>query len=242
MSNKYSSYNGFNLVELAIIITIISLLITSISAGRSIIHNSRLTNIMKNFNSYMAAIHNFKLEYNALPGDISNAYNFFGIDCDVKPEFCNGNGDGLITANTDNNDDETNRFWQHLYLSGYLTEYSTGKGGKALSSPKGPIEGSSFIMEAYKFYDFKGKITVTNNLTFSYLYDFQGILAVQDAQNIDIKMDDGKAYSGNILAADGNQYPNGTCTGSYITDDESDYILTSTIPGCLLAYPYEFQN
>ena len=70
-------------------------------------------------------MHNFNLEYSALPGDISNAYNFFGTDCDSVASYCNGNGDGLISTSSDSNDDETNRFWQHLYLSGYLNDYSS---------------------------------------------------------------------------------------------------------------------
>lgn len=241
MAKNYRTKNskhGFNLVELAIIITIIAIIITSISASRSIIYNSKLTNVIKNFNYYMSAMHSFNLEYSALPGDISNAYNFFGTDCDSVASYCNGNGDGLISTSSDSNDDETNRFWQHLYLAGYLNDYSSGMGGKASSSPKGPIDSSSFTMQSYSFYGY----TASNNLTFSYLFDFNGILTPKDAKNIDSKMDDGLAGTGNILAADGAQYSNGVCTGSYYSETAQDYILTSTITGCLLAYPYEFQE
>jgi len=227
--------SAFSLTELAISVIIISLIVSAILASKSVIHNMKLVKVINDFNHYISAMHNFETQYGQLPGDFDNAYSFFGNDCDASADDCNGDGDGRIEWNADNNADESNRFWQHLYLSGLTRQHSPGDGGKAASSMRGPIDQSSFIIEVYGFYGYSN----TNNLTFTYNFGWNGIITPKDAKIIDTKMDDGTASTGRLLAADGQQYATGVCTGSYKYQSPANYILTSTTPGCLLAYPYE---
>lgn len=118
---------GFTLVELAIVIVIIGLLVGGVMQGQALIDAAKVNRAISDFKKYEAAILTFKAKYNALPGDMRNAYTFFdgsGGNNVCGPNNatvtgCNGNGDGLLGGGYWDYSD-VGRMWVHLTLSNIL--------------------------------------------------------------------------------------------------------------------------
>jgi len=120
--NKINT-QGFTLVELSIVIIIIGLLISGVAAGTSLIKQASLNSVISDFNNYATAYNNFLNRYNEVPGDMSNAYAYWGAKCGTNttstPGSCNGNGDGAIGtwSGAGGAPGESLAAWKHLSLA-----------------------------------------------------------------------------------------------------------------------------
>src|ERR1019366_3549131 len=115
---------GFTLLELSIVLVIIGLLIGGIFVGQSLIHTAQLNSVISEFNRYQTSVQNFKMQYQALPGDMTNATAIWGSaggtgadatcqnTASTTAATCNGNGDGAISTSVVVMDEEL-RAWQH---------------------------------------------------------------------------------------------------------------------------------
>ena len=145
MKSASRSY-GFTLIELAISLTIISLIIGSVFSVKKIRDNQVLHSIMADANKLNTAFNNFKLAYKALPGDMYNAVEVFGNVAAVQATS-NGNGNDLIDNSSVSNIATTaNNIYfnfqgvatasssvyegflalQHLAIAGYIKGFYTG--------------------------------------------------------------------------------------------------------------------
>ena len=92
--------------------------------GQDLIHTAQLRKQIKQFTEYQTAFNTFQTKYNCLPGDCTNATQFFGTTDPDGNTIYNGNGDGAINLDTFNyrfNGVEAWMFWHHLYLAGLIT-------------------------------------------------------------------------------------------------------------------------
>lgn len=136
MRASKTSQSGFTLVELSIVLLIIALIIGGVLVGRDLIHSAELRSTISDFNAHKAAIYTFKARYNALPGDMRNATQFWkagsGAACDpdnVTPDLsdgtCNGSANKVVGAficgaSTADPCYELYTFWQQLSLAGLV--------------------------------------------------------------------------------------------------------------------------
>ncbi len=125
---KSQSKHGFTLLELSIVIVIIGLIVAGISAGQSLIDASKRKQAVTQLEQYKTAINGFRLAYGALPGDINNAYDYWGAACDATEDNCNGNGNKNIEYTSGPSANESLRSWQHLYLAELIDQEYTGIG------------------------------------------------------------------------------------------------------------------
>ena len=93
--------DGFTLIEISIVIVIIGLIIGGVMAGRTLIRASELRGLISEINQFQAAYTTFKLKYQCVPGDCSNASTYFGTAnaCNgttITTGACNGNGNGKM--------------------------------------------------------------------------------------------------------------------------------------------------
>lgn len=145
---------GFTLVELSVTLAIISLIIVSITSGSHLLHVAKLNRLVKEFTSFNTAIDNFKTKYSALPGDMGNAFSFWGSNCATSNNLCNGDGNEFIDS-----PQETLRAWQHLVLANMINgKYSGEDNGTPdavieVNVPPSVIKQAGFSTGYIKYYD-----------------------------------------------------------------------------------------
>jgi prepilin-type N-terminal cleavage/methylation domain-containing protein len=222
---------AFTMVEIAIVLTIISLLVGSIVYGRSLLNDSKIRVIIRDFGAYSNAIDNFKDSYSCWPGDCSNATSFFGT-IDVNGyAVTNGNGDGIMGSNS-TNDAEGLALWQHLSIAGFIKGIYTGvaiagPASQVVIGRNAPV--SDYAPGAATFLSWPvnpwgqyvtPSTSLPNNLVFmsvSASTSGYNIAFVNDAAIIDVKMDDGMPYTGSLISFGGMASPtDGQCVTKHL--------------------------
>src|SRR5437899_7961023 len=125
---------GFTLVEIAIVLVIIGLLLGGILKGQEMITQAKIKNVINDFNGITVAITSYQDRYRALPGDDKNATARWTIQAPAS-----GDGNGVIAGLYNANDTsgtggapaaaaESNLFWQHLRIAGFVPGLTSGTG------------------------------------------------------------------------------------------------------------------
>jgi prepilin-type N-terminal cleavage/methylation domain-containing protein len=68
---------GFTLIELSIVLVIIGLIVGGVLIGQDLIKAARMRSQVSQIEQYDATVNTFRGKYNAMPGDLRNAANFF---------------------------------------------------------------------------------------------------------------------------------------------------------------------
>lgn len=248
MKNK-----GFTLIELSLVIIIIGLLIAGISAGSSLINSTKLYSVINDYLRYQSAYNNFVARYSQPPGDFTEGYSYWGTNCTTIGTLgCNGNGNGII----DNL--EPVFAWKHLSLAGMINEpiaviadvanynvipgvsipaskilgngYSLSVGSTSimfLAGTNGGRNGNFWPNNDTNIFAIGKPANITNDIV-----GFSGLLP-SDASYIDLKIDDGIPYSGNVRSIDGSDVAQGSCLTDTIT---GNYNLLSTGIACITGF------
>lgn len=232
---------GFSLVELSIVLVILGLLAGGILAGQSLIKAAEFRKITAEASRAVTAIYTFRDKYMAIPGDMPNAYAFWGASTgclnaatNTAPYTgCNGDGDGLIDDATTSGEDL--RAYQFMALAG-LTEGSyTGSvmpsGNKRQMGRNVPA-----VIARNASWWFNGRESPQYGKTGNAL-NFAGegvdfvntsVLTPEETWGIDIKLDDGKPTTGRIIVNESQTTCYSTVTG--------EYILATTTNVCMPTY------
>lgn len=119
--HRHYTAQGFTLLELSVVLTIIALIAGAIFAGKTILRAAEMRSVAGEAQRYTQAITDFVDKYHALPGDFAGAETLWGTSTDGCPggasyptETCNGDGNGHITDQTAATYNEEFRAWQHL--------------------------------------------------------------------------------------------------------------------------------
>lgn len=212
---------GFSLVELSIVLVILGLLTGGILAGQSLIHAAGLRSITVERDKYSTALSTFRDKYFQIPGDMNNAFQFWGTTCGtndaVASTGCNGNGNGLVEDS--NSTGENLKLWEHLARSGLIEGLYDGVGVIAVNYsvadtrnvPKSKFssvywEASHMVSMTSEYYSNIMGSAVENNLWLHFGSIASGSTGLQyatsltraDAWNIDTKTDDGRANTGSM--------------------------------------------
>lgn len=233
---------GFTLIEMAIVLTVIAIIVAFIIGGKSIIDASERSSVISDINNFKSSIKSFRIKYRAIPGDLRNASNYWPIDCiDDAFSSCNGNFDGKINT-TLATDYEGFRAWNHLSLAGMIKSSFTGTkdGGKATISvnmPSSKILAGGYMLGSVSVY---GR-TEDNYIQFSSEDNSVmdgGVIDAKTASSIDEKIDDGEADSGEVYSAHGTNsgsWESG-CVTSVNFNAPSTYQLNSRLKTCRMFF------
>lgn len=210
MHSNTTQTQGFSLVELSVVLIILGLLAAGITAGNSLVKGSKLRAVIAEVESFRTAVNAFVVQYDELPGDITNAHDYWDDGADGvcgNATQCNGDGDGLIEIVTNVNNNESYRAWQHLTLAdlvpGNYTGIAYGTGKQAdigVNVPASKLTGGGYTM-TYKDLFTDGRV-VGNAVSFGAFRvnssTWNSVISAKDAYSIDKKIDDGGLESGKV--------------------------------------------
>ena len=121
---RRSEQSGFTLIEFAIVMLIISLMITLTAKGNELLNNTTVKMLAFDFHNIQLAINSYQDEFHALPGDDRKASAHLP---DSGVSINNGNGDSIIGGSWNSTAGESFDLWQHVRLAG-LMQGSTDEG------------------------------------------------------------------------------------------------------------------
>jgi len=247
--DSLQSQQGVSLAELAVVVTIIGLLTGVVVAGAKIQKASELQSIIKDIGSFQVAVESFDYKYSALPGDMADAYDYWGATCDATNTNCNGNGNDAISIGSGGSDSESYRAWQHLLLAGFIEGGYTGtatgtQGDIGINIPASKRTPAGYTLAWDPFAEaLSNKYFAATHKNYFILGGFAAsdwawtsILTPTEAYTIDKKMDDGKPYDGKVYGLEGTP---GTGTNCRSTNATGSAYQTTTITtaSCIMAFP-----
>jgi prepilin-type N-terminal cleavage/methylation domain-containing protein len=168
--------SGFTLVELSIVLVIIGLIVGGVIGGQSLVRSAYVNSIVRDIKSVEVALNNFELQYDAKPGDMIDADQYWSA-------ATNGDGNNYIYGA------ELNFFWEHLNESElFSNEYS----GFLMS-------GDDYVFSVLAG-DSRGANADENLIVIYKSVVGDLILTPREVFSIDKKMDDGLPLKGYIGA------------------------------------------
>jgi prepilin-type N-terminal cleavage/methylation domain-containing protein len=192
---------GFTLVEIAIVLVIIGLLLGGVLKGQEMITQARIKNIINDFNGITAAVYAYQDRYRALAGDDASAAARWTATA-------SGDGDGqwtssggqrayaTVLAAVPTATDETNLFWWHLRLAGFIP--GTTAGVSAGTPPSNAANGILGVQTG----------AGTSTLGFSSNIVCSSNLPDKIASAVDTQIDDGLMQTGMVRSAGPQAAPN----------------------------------
>jgi len=222
IKSRNSTEAGFTLVEIAIVLVIIGLLLGGILKGQEMITQAKIKNIVNDFNGITVAVTSYQDRYRALPGDDLNANARWTTQA---PASGNGNGNiaGLYNAlpgvSAPISAAESNLFWQHLRIAGFVAGATTG--GASGAQPPNAAGGIIGVETGNPG---------TNGLGFSSLILCFSNLPEKIASAVDGQMDDGVPNTGQVRAQLGGSNPDTATDASgaataYVETGVNQYLM-----------------
>ncbi len=247
---------GFSMIEIAVVLVVIGMIVAGITAGRKMIHQSRLNGVMSDFNMYQTAINNFSMQYDALPGDMTNASSYWpGVASN------NGNGNKFVASIAPSTLVESLDFYQHLALAGLIEGSYDGYIDLTTpvvvgtNVPASSIEGAVFFPWSHQRNAVSSLWTAGFGIggyaapeeNFIVLggetggWPVYGALTPEDAKSIDKKMDDAMPGDGKIVGAPGATPPY-ECATSHASGDilTATYNVSNQDKDCQLGFVLEY--
>lgn len=232
-AKNYSNKNAFTLIELAIVLTIIGLIAAGVVGGRSLFEAARVRKTLQQVSSYKVAYLAFKSQYDAVPGDFSDAFTYWGTACADVVGNCSGDGDGRIEPHTR----ESTPSFMHLSLAKLIPNTFTPLTNiwsmDNTNSPVGEWPYSIFTFMSVDTIGGGWSERANTGLWFG-KYDtgwpYGVFLLTVEARNIDLKADDGLPQSGSILANADWGWDGHNCFST------NAYDVSYTSPACLMFF------
>jgi len=237
----YAKQKGFSLVELAITIVIVGLMVAGVTSGLHLMQAAKINQVISEITGYTKGVENFRLKYNALPGDFPVAASIWGAYAAGPPitGAHNGNGDEQISGDLT----ESLYAWRHLVLANMIIgDYSGADAGTPdyIAGTNVPssqaYEGRHYFLSKFNniFNTYGNILQFGSNQTDT--KPWGASLTPADANIIDGKIDDGAPTTGDVFFFRGDEYAaiNGSCVDDTWDAASANAILTDNTVSCRL--------
>jgi prepilin-type N-terminal cleavage/methylation domain-containing protein len=247
---------GFSLVELSIVLVIVGLLTGGILLGQNLIRNAEIQSVISDYQKYRDGALAFRDQYDALPGDMSDASSYWGVQnatpatcrttASTSDLTCNGDGNGLVTDSTGSM--EHFRFWQHLVSAKIISGRFNGinVGGVSIAAHTPGTNSPAMKMDNVGWSVYSDGVYGGDSIAFA--LDYGTRISVgkyvadwwphgrafkpEEVWNIDTKIDDGKPGQGFVVSAYWDE-----CTlATSRTDVTADYNLSNANEDCAIYF------
>jgi len=211
---KLHRIRAFTLVEMSIVLSIIALLIAVVTNANQMIKQSKVQSTIVKMKKYAEAYHSFKLQYDAYPGDMSNASTYWSATQ-------NGDGDKKIEKVCSGGPNNIESFLglKHLSLAKLIKGSFTGLGVTSGSENEKtvigtnvdafPLDGTAatiYFIEDFTHYSGASTVNINKHILMvggphsqCSTTDTKKIIP-EDAYAIDKKLDDTVPSTGIIMA------------------------------------------
>lgn len=250
---------GFSLVELSIVLVILGLLTGGILAGQNLIRAAELRSLSTQIQQISTAVYTFRDKYFALPGDMRNATDFWGIAAGTAgndnacfdalgsgTNTCDGDGNGLFQTYAGNRRPEHHHFWKHLANAGLIEGSYTGRPGPnnyrqvvaGVNAPRAKMDQVTFsaFTTTSSSSDTAGTFAPNGGVLFwtgretSTDISSTPFLKGEEAWNVDTKVDDGRPGYGKVHSFPAGSSYNPLCSTTASRDTaEYDVAASGTI-------------
>lgn len=242
---------GFTLVELAVVLVIIGLILGGIVGGQSLARAARINSVVTDMNAFKVAFASFELNYIASPGDMTSAdaQRLWGTNTPINNlPILGGDGNGHIDGA-----DEGMIAWQHLALAQMIPgEYSGAGAGEdgnrfeaGVNIVRSRVRGAGYLtffsanpwnnaVQARRNTAIGGIVGLNTNVD-NILGSATGIFTPADGRSLDLKVDDGFAITGNVIAM--NAGPTGDCVD--VINGVRDFNLGVNNQSCIAMFFHE---
>jgi prepilin-type N-terminal cleavage/methylation domain-containing protein len=223
LCNRKPTEAGFTLVEIAIVLVIIGLLLGGILKGQEMITQAKIKNAINDFNGLNVAVTSYQDRYRALPGDDPNADTRWTVQAPAK-----GDGNGVIAgkynaiaAAAPTSAEESNLFWQHLRIAGFVPGLTTGAGSG--SPPQNAAAGLVGVQNA---------VAAGVGLGFTGLVICSSNLPDKVAIAVDTQIDDSNSATGQVraqLQASANEDLGTSPATNYVETGVAQYLVCKAL-------------
>lgn len=217
MTNTNKKKKGFTLIELSIVLVIIGLIVGGVLVGQDLIKAAELRATISQIEKYNTAVNTFRLKYNGIPGDISNAATFFAAGTNEGGDG-GADGDGLVEGVSADNtpctasvchSGESAGFWYHLSDAGMISESIPATDYTAITlsmntAPQVKAGSGHVVVSAIggrNYYGLVGAPTSGAVAAGGSTSTFTAAFTPAEAFQLDGKLDDGLPASGSMLSA-----------------------------------------
>jgi prepilin-type N-terminal cleavage/methylation domain-containing protein len=218
---------GFTLIELSIVLVIIGLIVGGVLVGQDLIRAAEIRATISQIEKYNTAVNTFRGKYNAIPGDLNSATaTTFGFTARGS-NAGEGDGNGVIEGITSNasgvnngylQGGETTTFWVDLSVGNPSTPMNINliDGSFTQAAPSGGFTVASGSQASYWPAAKLGRgnyvyVWSSNGTNYFGLAPITSVAAgvptmgsasmtIQQAYQIDKKVDDGYPATGSVMA------------------------------------------
>jgi prepilin-type N-terminal cleavage/methylation domain-containing protein len=215
--------SGFTLVELSIVLVIIGLIVGGVVGGQSLIKSAKITDLVSTIKETKVAVRAFDLQYDALPGDMANASDYW-------PTASNGDGNRQYTSA------EAALVGSHLVFANIMQKKQADWSYDAEQYNGGQLQMQNYDLGfGARNYIVYGK--PNNNGAGPHF--FNSTISPVDAKVVDTKLDDGASASGKVIGRSG-QDSTTLCDGvGWNASPSGDYILSQANETCFIVIKIE---
>jgi prepilin-type N-terminal cleavage/methylation domain-containing protein len=248
-NNSRCLNSAFTLVELAIVIVVLGIVVSGVVAGQSIIRTANTNSTVTEIQKMQTAIRAFQLEFDATPGLMKDAYDYFGDECGNNSKSsengCNGDAgnDRCIDSGYNCsviflNYRDVRRLPIHLVLSEIYPGLKYTTNANTITDCNEQINTGALDTNFLVGSEIPGKIFLyyfqTSGLTHNGSYCtgtiIEQVISPRIVKSIDDKLDDGNGRRGIIRAI--YRPRNNIYSGTDCMDADGVYNVAADDPAC----------